>query len=132
MKNYDLYLSTKEQLDNISDYIASEVQDYSHIIFMSTGWNNDQYESLEFYSEWNEKLINLGNKKGDKIRPFIIGISWASSWPTPLMDVFNKANDADELAITHINYFLWQGLMKREESNQNLLYLLAIVLVQEC
>lgn len=56
-------------------------------------------------------MQNAAQDDGQVCRPFFIGITWSSFWKTPFLSAFNKANDADELGMTHLNYLLWKELL---------------------
>jgi len=87
---------------------------YTHIIIGSTGWNNNQSESLKCYSKW---IKELKDQNSDDFNPYFIGVTWPSYWKlfnadiTSKIDYFNKANDADELGMLNLNYFLWKVIM---------------------
>ncbi len=82
---------------------------------MSTGWNNHQNASRIQYNEWVENLKLLAKSDGIDFKPFIIGLTWPSFWgKINMIDVANKANDADELGLTHINYLIWKGLLSKK------------------
>jgi len=68
----------------------------THLIVMSTGWNNDQKSSLKRYSDWMLGVDSAIRAKGSPIVPMYVGISWPSNWAIPLASFLNKAHDADE------------------------------------
>lgn len=112
---YDLYQATKEQLNLVAKYVSNQSDSYTHIFVMSTGWNNNQEDSLKFYSEWYANTKKIAAENSLDYKPFIIGISWPSFWGIKIgFDMPNKADDADEIGITHINYFIWKCLMAQK------------------
>lgn len=115
---YNLYSNTKTQLDEVKKLLAEKISkgNYTHVLFMCTGWNNHQFESLARYEGWLQAISNAAKANGQAFRPFFIGVTWPAYWfnnytDKSMVDLPNKANDADELGLTHINYFLWQCLL---------------------
>ena len=86
---------------------------YTHIIFISMGWNNDQGISLCRYDALMQETKKAMKKP---FKPLIVGFTWPSVWLTDkdivtssighLASVFNKANDADEIGVLHGNLIL--------------------------
>ena len=114
-KNYDLPKAAILEYKKIGTLIKSRLESgyYTHLLIGSTGWQNNQFHSLETYNNWIE-FIGQAAKQDDStnhFKPFFLGITWPSEWITPVISVFNKANDADETGMTHINYLLWKEIM---------------------
>ncbi len=120
--DYD-YNSTYEALNLLSKDLKNQLDSanddgvpYSHILVMSMGWNNDQVDSLWRYNLITENLKAV-DKEGKYYKPLIIGITWPSVWNSVsnsnflksiwhLSSYSNKANDADELGFTLVNYLI--------------------------
>lgn len=110
------------QLDKLQKKIADELKNgnYTHIIFMSMGWHNDQFVSIDNYKNIiteikNEDKLNIFN-------PYIVAITWPSAWLSNangiiekighLISYPNKADDADEVGFTIANYILHNVVLK--------------------
>ena len=85
----------------------------THLIAMSTGWNTLQVESINNYQHWLSNLMQASrNDVSRPFRPLVIGLTWPSEWPLvstwlgPVVSVFNKENDADELGYVTANVLL--------------------------
>lgn len=101
---------------------------YTHIFFISMGWNNDQGVSLCRYATLmteTEKAMQILNKP---FKPLVVGFTWPSVWLTThklwlvrklghLASVFNKANDADEVGVFHGNLILNRLIPKANTKN---------------
>lgn len=81
----------------------------THVLLMSTGWNTLQEESLDNYRHWTSHLKHAAQDETHPFRPLVIGISWPSEWPLvsswlgPVISVFNKEHDADEVGYVTAN-----------------------------
>jgi hypothetical protein len=124
-KDYNLYKDTKSQLDSVKTFLENMAKgkQYTHIILMNTGWNNNQFYSINRYNDWLKIISDAARIDGKAFNPFFIGITWPSFWPNGIIgksfiDMPNKANDADELGITHVNYLLWKVLVPISEQSQ--------------
>jgi hypothetical protein len=80
---------------------------------MSTGWNTLQVESIDNYQHWLSHLMRTAtNDTSHPFRPLVIGLTWPSEWPLvstwlgPVVSVFDKENDADELGYVTANVLL--------------------------
>ncbi|MBV4360510.1 hypothetical protein [Pinibacter aurantiacus] len=115
--SYDLPERANTEYESIGELIKDKIdkKEYTHLIIACTGWNNYQDNSLETYHRWLSYIQNAANedKRGDSFKPFFIGITWASRWPAPAISFFNKANDADELGMTHICTLLWKYILPK-------------------
>ncbi|MFB9151179.1 hypothetical protein [Roseovarius ramblicola] len=89
--------------------------DYTHIVFASMGWNNDQRVSICRYRRIMDQTARA--MPGDSFRPLVVGMTWSSSWwPASssrfvkalghIGSVFNKATDSDEAGVLHGNVIL--------------------------
>jgi hypothetical protein len=105
------------ELDKLTDKITSELQkgDYTHVIFMSMGWHNDQYESIDRY----KKIITTIKRQDTQntFKPYLVTVTWPSSWGSNskfsvieklghIISYLNKPQDADEIGFTIGNYLL--------------------------
>ena len=89
----------------------------THLIVMSTGWNTLQVESIDNYQHWLSHLMRASRTDLSRpFRPLVIGLTWPSAWPLvstwlgPVVSVFNKENDADELGYVTANVLLHKVL----------------------
>lgn len=104
------------QLDKLREKIKSEIKSkyYSHIILMSMGWHNDQFESISRYKKIITEIKDQDIKK--QFNPYVVVITWPSSWGSNAKSIVekmghlasypNKAEDADEVGLTVANYLL--------------------------
>ena len=123
-ENYNLPSACMKAYAEVTELIRQKLQSgkYTHLIVACTGWNNQQDESLATYSDWLKQTAAAAAEDDmtDGFKPFFVGFTWPSSWITPALSFFNKANDADELAMTHVNCLLWRyimPMMKNSASN---------------
>jgi hypothetical protein len=90
---------------------------YTHVLIMSMGWNNDQVESLWRYNKILENLAIAAKKQSEPFKPLVFAITWPSSWATisdsylqkkisHLLSYGNKADDADEIGYTWLNWIM--------------------------
>lgn len=92
---------------------SATLSDYTHIFVLMTGWNNIQYQALEFYNNTIVNLQKVSDENGTDFNPLVVGITWDSVWGERnanflkrvfhLSSYFNKANDADEVGFTVVN-----------------------------
>jgi len=121
--DYDLPKAMLDEYCAVAAHVKSKLQtgNYTHLVIACSGWNNYQDDSTELYENWikftKEAAIEEG--RGNDFKPFLIGFTWASRWITPVISIFNKANDADELGITHVNALLWKYILP-SLSNSNI------------
>jgi hypothetical protein len=86
----------------------------THVLLYSTGWNSDQVDSIRRYRKFFGRLMETAEKDHPgKFRPIFIGLTWPADWPElpGYSDILNKKNDADEAAVTWVNYLLNQILL---------------------
>lgn len=86
----------------------------THILFYSTGWNSDQVDSIRRYNLFFDQIVKAAHEDGDNsFNPIFIGITWPADWPElpGPSDILNKKNDADEVAVTWVNYLVNQVLL---------------------
>ena len=88
---------------------------FTHLLIMSMGWNNDQFEALERYNDL--VMQTARNTGGADFNPLVVGITWPSVWAfryakdftrklTHISSYPNKTMDADEIGFTVMNVFL--------------------------
>lgn len=98
----------------------------THVLVMSTGWNTLQVESIDNYQHWTSHLKQAAQDETRPFRPLVIGISWPSEWPLvsswlgPVISVFNKEHDADEVGYVTVNALVHKVLnnLKRKYNLQ--------------
>ncbi|CAG0979833.1 hypothetical protein BURK2_01776 [Burkholderiales bacterium] len=78
----------------------------THLVFLATGWNTDEYESYRDFVQWMDQIGAAA--KGREYRPIYIGVAWESKYnsvPNPA-SFTTKGNDADEIAFSWANRML--------------------------
>lgn len=121
------YAKTWKALDCLYDVAADKLEKargpkrYTHLIIASMGWNNDQVESVRRYNALAGNLIAQARQDSayqeDAFKPLFIGLTWPSVWGGDsffnTLNLFNhvisypnKADDADEIGYTIVNYLL--------------------------
>lgn len=92
---------------------------FTHVFFMSMGWNNDQGVSLCRYRKLMQETKISMAQLDEPFRPLVVGVTWPSVWLAEresrllvkaghLGSVFNKANDADEIGVFYGNIIVNQ------------------------
>ena len=113
--DYNLPKAGLEQFEAVTTLVKNKLQtgSFTHLVIGCSGWNNYQDHSKSLYADWLSftKAAAEDDKRGEDYRPLFIGFTWASRWITPGLSFFNKANDADELGMTHISTLLYQYLL---------------------
>lgn len=90
---------------------------YTHLVIGSMGWDNDQVESVRRYGATLSNVAEAARREGGAFRPLFIGITWPSVWgwaswfdlgqlAYKLIGYGNKADDADEVGYTIVNYLV--------------------------
>ena len=88
----------------------------THVLVMSTGWNTLQLESIDNYQHWTSHLKQTAQDDTRPFRPLVIGITWPSEWPLvstwlgPVISVFDKEHDADEVGYVTANVLIHKVL----------------------
>lgn len=113
-----------EALDQMEQHIVADAnaalergQPFTHLMFLSMGWNNDQFEALERYNAIRQHAIRAAEAEGRSFNPLVIGLTWPSVWGgTSVVDLANrafhigsypvKAADADEIGFGIANHML--------------------------
>ncbi len=118
------YESGWDALDDLEQQIIADTnaardrgQPFTHLMFLSMGWNNDQFEALERYNALRQHSIRAAEDAGKPFNPLVIGLTWPSVWGgTSVLDLANralhigsytvKAVDADEIGYGIANHML--------------------------
>ena len=94
---------------------------YTHLIIGAMGWDNDQVESVRRYNALLGNTIAEARKPGDAagraFNPLFIGVTWPSVWgvdgffdvaklAAKLLGYGVKADDADEVGYTYVNWLI--------------------------
>ena len=109
------YKDSDTALENLKQKIIQDIQTskpYTHILLFAHGWNTNQQSTLQSVNAQVAQLIKQAPK--DKpFNPLNIIITWPSEWaPLPFeylakaLSYPTKANDADEIGLTHANKLL--------------------------
>lgn len=125
--NYNPFIANKdaepnydqgyEQLDKLRTRLKAELESgrYTHVVFISMGWHNDQYESIKRY---REIIAEMEKRDSSHVfRPYVVAITWPSAWGSNsksrviekvghIISYLNKPHDADEIGFTTANYLL--------------------------
>ena len=104
---------------------------YSHILFLSMGWNNTQHRAIWNCNQILGSLAEVSQEKEIPFRPLSIVLTWPSVWK-PISDnwverrlaghvgsYFNKVNDADEIGYTYANWILNRQLPQAKVASGN-------------
>ena len=101
---------TFKGFDQLESAIATELtskantdKPYSHIVLLSTGWHNRQFNSLKHF---NLFFQNLNASGGESFNPLYIGVTWPSDWNVKYVSYLNKSADADEVGLIWGNYLI--------------------------
>ncbi len=120
---YDYEISFSEMDEIFKDFTErlkrsdNTVTPYTHVLIMSMGWNNDQVETLWRYNKILDNLAIAAKEQGEPFKPLVFAITWPSAWATisdsslqktfsHLFSYWNKANDADEIGYTWLNWVM--------------------------
>lgn len=107
------------RLEQLKQKIILDLKDgdYTHIVFMSMGWHNDEKESVRRYN----KIISEIKKQNADFKPYLFVLTWPSSWWSGSFFMFDwighkisyptKSNDADEIGFTIANYILHNTIL---------------------
>ncbi|WP_138472175.1 hypothetical protein [Poseidonocella sp. HB161398] len=105
---------------------------FTHLVFMSMGWNNDQVESMAAYNEILSQLKDSADAADNlKFNPLVVGLTWPSVWGgTSAFDLGNralhigsygvKADDSDEIGYSYANYLMNYVLPRLERKHPEL------------
>ena len=119
-------------LDRMEDLVIKDIRaaraagrPYTHLLFASMGWNNDQFEAIARYNAVLQHSRRAAQKRGAQFKPLVIGLTWPSVWGgTSVVDLANraahigsyttKARDADEIGYGIANHILNASLPRIE------------------
>jgi hypothetical protein len=106
-------------LDQLADMMLADIDrarrnnhPFTHILLMSMGWNNDQFEALERYNDLI--MQTMRNTDERDFNPLVIGLTWPSVWKwnkapgvvnsgLHVASYFTKCLDADQVGFTYMN-----------------------------
>lgn len=126
---YEAGWTALEQLQEqiIDDVERAKAQNdpYTHLLFASMGWNNDQFESVARYNAIVQHTQRAARVNGARFKPLVIALTWPSVWGgSSAFDLANraahigsytvKARDADEIGYGIANYLLNASLPRIE------------------
>lgn len=109
----EAYYKGYRELMHFGDKIVKEIEEkkITHVFLMSMGWNTDQQEAVRNFNSLFSKILDNSNKEDVNFKPLFIGFTWPSQWPIPVISIFNKANDADEIGMKWFNFLLHDKLL---------------------
>ena len=117
--NYNLLDSNFQRYNDFRHGLQQKIETggYTDVLVASSGWYNNQSEAFGYFKGWLDGLKAEAAKNGVRFKPYLIAITWPSYAPCwyPL-DYFIKANDADEIGVTHVNRMLWESIVPAIES----------------
>ncbi len=102
----------------LADRVAKE--EPTDVIVIAMGWHNDQFESIRRFNVIVENVERAAS--GQDFRPLVLGVTWPSAWfqlsENRLVEGLVghvgsypvKANDADEVGFTVVNWLVNQTL----------------------
>lgn len=120
LKSSELDRNMSNSLHALTDVLVPKLEsrlasgDYTHVIFISMGWNNDQGVSI---CRMSALIEHAEAQLQEKFKPLVIGITWPSvvfgaakfkvvRKVGHIGSVFNKANDGDEMGVFFGNLIL--------------------------
>ncbi len=127
IKPIQVYNNSWLELDKLEEVIGQDVkkEKYSHVFVFVMGWNADQNKAIYRINKIMASLLR--HKKyirGGRFKPLVVGVTWPSKWPIYGISFFNKANDADELGLTWLNYLVNKVLLSVKQKYNTKIVLL--------
>lgn len=125
----EAYEASWDALDDLKREIIESIQKaadhkspVTHIIVLCRGWNTPQEKAIWNYNSLGGHLLDAASENNDYFNPIFIGITWPSTWVSAaaVFDYFNKANDADEIGYTWINYLTHEVLGNLVHSDKDI------------
>ncbi|MEM8554786.1 MAG: hypothetical protein AAGF71_08155 [Pseudomonadota bacterium] len=119
-------------------YLKSDIENakargvpFTHLMFLSMGWNNDQVVAVSAYDAILSQISDAARTDVEVFRPLVIGLTWPSVWGgTSIVDTLNriahvgsypaKANDSDEIGFLFANHIMNSTLPKLEQVDPSL------------
>ncbi len=103
---------------------------FTHLMLLSMGWNNDQFEALERYNAIYQHSTRWAAAQGRAFNPMVIGLTWPSVWgglsPNDLANralhlgsYATKSMDADEIGFGIANHIV-NAMLPRLEAQTGL------------
>jgi len=124
------YADGVSALEALDARIAGRVGegDFTHLLLVSMGWNNDQHETLYRINKIIANLTEAMDAQGEPFRPLVLGITWPSVWGrlgrVPLVghlaSYWNKSNDADEIGYAVGAHLVHRTLASAREADPQL------------
>ncbi len=133
----DAYEAGWAALDRMEAQLLSDIEQakaeghpFTHLVLLSMGWNNDQFEALERYNAILQHTRRAARDTGERFNPMVIGLTWPSVWGgTSVIDLANralhlgsypvKADDADEIGYGIANHLV-NAMLPRLEAQTGL------------
>lgn len=89
---------------------------YTHVIFLTMGWNTNQVEAVQNFNSLVRELS--ANAAPGSFNPYVVGVTWPSQWDSGWFgtayrgsSLGNKANDADEVGAGWLGAVLRYGVL---------------------
>ncbi|MEH6644793.1 hypothetical protein [Sulfitobacter sp.] len=87
-------------LDKMEELVIKDVRTaradgrpYTHLLFASMGWNNDQFEAIARCNAVVQHSRRAALAQGAALDPLVIGLTWPSVWGgTSVVDLANRAS----------------------------------------
>ena len=106
----------KEKLEAALERTPTGEGQYTHVIFLTMGWNTNQVEAVQNFNSLVRELS--ANAAPRSFHPYVVGVTWPSQWDSGFFgDVYrgsslgNKANDADEIGAGWLGAVLRYGVL---------------------
>lgn len=121
-------VALEHQLQRDIEAAAESGVPFTHLMVMSMGWNNDQFEALERYNAIYQHSTRWAARQGRAFNPLVIGLTWPSVWGAMsarglgkrLLHVGSyatKSMDADEIGFGLANYIVNAMLPRLEAAS---------------
>lgn len=89
---------------------------YTHLIFLTMGWNTNQVEAIQNFNSIVRELSENTTLKS--FNPYVVGVTWPSQWDSGWFgtayrgsSLGNKADDADEIGAGWLGAVLRYGVL---------------------
>jgi hypothetical protein len=89
---------------------------YTHLIFLTMGWNTNQVEAVQNFNSIVRELS--ANATPKSFNPYVVGVTWPSQWDSGWFgtayrgsSLGNKADDADEVGAGWLGAVLRYGVL---------------------
>lgn len=98
--------------------VALEQGKYTHVIFLTMGWNTNQVEAVQNFNSLLRRLSAEAVILHQSFAPYVIGVTWPSQWDSGWFGTVyrgsslgNKADDADEVGAGWLGAVLSYGVL---------------------